>query len=120
MRRRRKRKISRLLKWKPKPRSSKNFAKYWRKIHRSSRKPNRLKRTCYASNELELTIETRVQGNLAEIRTKAQNEAQDALKLKLSEKDQQMAAMHKTIEELKRKAEQGSQQSQGEVFELEL
>jgi hypothetical protein len=73
-----------------------------------------------ATRELELTIETRVRGNLAEIRTKAQNEAQDALKLKLSEKDQQMAAMHKTIEELKRKAEQGSQQSQGEVFELEL
>jgi hypothetical protein len=73
-----------------------------------------------ATRELELTIETRVQGNLAEIRTKAQNEAQDALKLKLSEKDQQMAAMHKTIEELKRKAEQGSQQSQGEIFELEL
>jgi hypothetical protein len=73
-----------------------------------------------ATRELELTIETRVQGNLAEIRTMAQNEAQDALKLKLSEKDQQMAAMHKTIEELKRKAEQGSQQSQGEVFELEL
>jgi hypothetical protein len=73
-----------------------------------------------ATRELELTIETRVQGGLAEIRTKAQNEAQDALKLKLSEKDQQMVAMHKTIEELKRKAEQGSQQSQGEVFELEL
>ncbi len=36
------------------------------------------------------------------------------------EKDQTIASMQKKIEELKRKAEQGSQQLQGEVQELEL
>lgn len=36
------------------------------------------------------------------------------------EKDRKMADMMKTIEELKRKGEQGSQQSQGEILELDL
>ena len=36
------------------------------------------------------------------------------------EKEQTIASMQKQIEELKRKAEQGSQQLQGEVQELEL
>lgn len=70
--------------------------------------------------ELDLTIEKKVQAGLADVRTKAKQEAEDALKLKVSEKDQQIAAMNKTIEELKRKAEQGSQQTQGEVLELQL
>jgi len=40
--------------------------------------------------------------------------------LKDAEKDKKMADMLKTIEEMKRKAQQGSQQLQGEVLELEL
>jgi hypothetical protein len=36
------------------------------------------------------------------------------------EKDQTIASMQQTIEELKQKAEQGSQQLQGKVQELEL
>jgi hypothetical protein len=40
--------------------------------------------------------------------------------LRVAEKDQTIESMTRTIEELKRKAEQGSQQSQGEVLELEL
>lgn len=70
--------------------------------------------------ELELTIERRVQATQIEIQAKARLEAEDALKLKLSEKDQQLLAMTKQIEDLKRRAEQGSQQAQGEVLELEL
>jgi hypothetical protein len=41
-------------------------------------------------------------------------------KLKVSEKEQTITAMQRQIEELRRKAEQGSQQLQGEVQELEL
>ncbi len=41
-------------------------------------------------------------------------------RLKDLEKEKQIAEMRKQIEELKRKAEQGSQQTQGEVLELEL
>lgn len=70
--------------------------------------------------ELELTIEKRVQQNLTMIRDQARQEAEEGLKLKVMEKDQTIAAMHQKIEELKQKAEQGSQQLQGEVQELEL
>lgn len=73
-----------------------------------------------AKRELELTIETRVQGSLTEVRTQARREAEDGLKLKVMEKDQTIASMQQKIEELKQKAEQGSQQLQGEVQELEL
>ncbi|MDD4957347.1 MAG: DUF2130 domain-containing protein [Candidatus Omnitrophica bacterium] len=41
-------------------------------------------------------------------------------RLKDAEKDKQLADMRKQIDDLKRKAEQGSQQNQGEVLELEL
>jgi hypothetical protein len=73
-----------------------------------------------AKRELELTVEKRVQGGLAEIRTQAKKEAEDEQKLKVMEKEQTIAAMQKQIEDLKRRAEQGSQQLQGEVQELEL
>lgn len=73
-----------------------------------------------AKRELELTVEKRVQDGLNEVRQLAQKEAEDAQKLKVLEKEQTIAAMQKQIEELKRRAEQGSQQLQGEVQELEL
>ncbi len=73
-----------------------------------------------AKREMELTIEKRVQESSTAIRDKAKREVEDELKLKVAEKDQTIVAMHKQIEELKRKAEQGSQQLQGEVQELEL
>lgn len=73
-----------------------------------------------AKRELELTVETRVQEGLSEVRSQAKREAEEGLKLKVAEKDQTIASMHQKIEELKQKAEQGSQQLQGEVLELEL
>ncbi len=73
-----------------------------------------------AKRELDLTIEKRVQADLGAERDKAKKEAEDELKLKVMEKDQTITAMQRQIEELKRRAEQGSQQLQGEVQELEL
>ena len=73
-----------------------------------------------AKRELDLTIETRVQDGLSEVRTLAKREAEDGMKLRVAEKDQTIASMQQKIEELKQKAEQGSQQLQGEVQELEL
>lgn len=70
--------------------------------------------------ELDLTIEKRVQASVSEIQIKARQEADEAARLRVAEKDQTIESMTRTIEELKRKAEQGSQQSQGEVLELEL
>jgi hypothetical protein len=73
-----------------------------------------------AKRELELTVEKRVQGGLDEVRSQAKRDAEDGMKLKVAEKDQTIAAMQKNIETLKQQAEQGSQQLQGEVQELEL
>ena len=73
-----------------------------------------------AKREVELTVEKRVQESLADVRNSARKEAEEGLKLKVMEKDQTIASMQQKIEELKHKAEQGSQQLQGEVQELEL
>lgn len=73
-----------------------------------------------AKRELDLTVEKRVQEGLIATRDQAKKEAEEALKFKVMEKEQTIASMQKQIEELKRRAEQGSQQLQGEVQELEL
>lgn len=73
-----------------------------------------------AKAELNLTVEKRVQAGLTEARSRARQEAEESLRLKIMEKNQTISSMQRTIEELKRKAEQGSQQLQGEVQELEL
>jgi hypothetical protein len=63
-----------------------------------------------AKRELDLTVvEKRVQASLAEVRQKAKNEADNELKLKVTEKEQQIASMQRQIEDLKRKAERTSQ-----------
>jgi len=61
-----------------------------------------------------------VQDQLIVVRDKAKLEAEESLKVKVSEKEAQIAGMQRQIEELRRKAEQGSQQLQGEALELEL
>jgi hypothetical protein len=73
-----------------------------------------------ARRELELTVERRVQESLSTVRDSAKKQAEDELKLKVTEKELQIASMQRQIEELRRKAEQGSQQQQGEALELEL
>jgi hypothetical protein len=73
-----------------------------------------------SKRELDLTIEKRINEGLSLARDTAKKEAEDGLKLKLLEKDQAMLSMQKKIEELKQKADQGSQQLQGEVQELDL
>jgi hypothetical protein len=73
-----------------------------------------------ARRELDLTIENRVQAELTAVRGKAKQETEAALSLRVREKEEQIASMHRQIEDLKRKAEQGSQQLQGKVQELTL
>ena len=73
-----------------------------------------------AKRELELSVEKKVQDQLSSVRQKATKEAEDSLNLRVREKDQTIASMQQTIAELKRKSEQGSQQLQGEVLELEI
>jgi len=73
-----------------------------------------------AKRELDLTVEKKIQEGLSSVRDQAQKEAEEKLNLKVMEKEHTITAMQKQIEELKRRAEQGSQQLQGEVQELEL
>ena len=70
--------------------------------------------------EADLAVEKRIQEGLNATREQARKEVEGELKLKVAEKEQTISSMQKQIEELKRKAEQGSQQLQGEVQELEL
>jgi hypothetical protein len=72
------------------------------------------------TRELEITIEKRVQASQAGLVAKARQDATDELKSQVSQKDTQIESLGRTVEELKRKLEQGSQQMQGEAFELEL
>lgn len=73
-----------------------------------------------AKREMDLTIEKRVQEGLSATRDQARKEVEGELNLKVAEKEQTITSMQKQIENLKRRAEQGSQQLQGEVQELEL
>ena len=73
-----------------------------------------------ARREFDLTIEKRVEEGLEATRARARKDAEEKLGLKVMEKEQTIASMQRQIEELQRRAEQGSQQLQGEVQELEL
>ena len=73
-----------------------------------------------AKRELDLTIEKRIQAGLEATRQQARKEADDALRLKVAEKELTISSMQKQIEDLRQRADQGSQQLQGEVQELEL
>ena len=73
-----------------------------------------------AKRELELTVEKRVQASVEEVRQKAKQDAEEDLKLTVTEKEEQISSMKRQIEDLQKKAEQGSQQLQGEALELEL
>ena len=73
-----------------------------------------------ARREVELTVERRIADELEKVRSSTQKETEESFKLKAMEREQLIASMQKKIEELKQKAEQGSQQLQGEVQELEL
>jgi len=73
-----------------------------------------------AKRELELTVAKRVQAELDAACDKAKKDAEEELKLKVLEKEQTIMSMQRQIEDLKRRAEQGSQQLQREVQELEI
>lgn len=70
--------------------------------------------------QMQLEIDRKLDTERKAIREAAQKDLAEEYRLKEAEKEQQLASMRKQIDDLKRKAEQGSQQMQGEVFELEL
>ena len=70
--------------------------------------------------QLDLEVQRKLDEERQSIRNKALKEAADENELKAKEKDQVIESMRKQIEDLRRKAEQGSQQLQGEVQEIAL
>lgn len=72
------------------------------------------------TRELDVTIEKRVLASQSALVAKARQDATDEMKSQVSQKDAQIDSLGRTVEELKRKLEHGSQQTQGEAFELEL
>ncbi|MET4485261.1 hypothetical protein [Bradyrhizobium sp. LA7.1] len=71
------------------------------------------------ARELDVTIEKRVQASQAELVAKARQDVTDELKSQVSQKDAQIDSLGRTVQELKRKLEQGSQQTQGEWLSVE-
>ncbi|HNF86821.1 MAG TPA: DUF2130 domain-containing protein [bacterium] len=69
---------------------------------------------------LKLETERLIMEERNKIRIEVEAKAIEAFRLKDAEKDKRIADMMRQVDELKRKAEQGSQQSQGEVMELAL
>ena len=70
--------------------------------------------------DLEVTIARTLAEERAKLVTETQERAADQHRLKDAEKERQLADMRRQIEDLKRKADQGSQQLQGEAGEEEL
>jgi len=70
--------------------------------------------------KLELELSRKIDAERQKIILKTSKEFEETHRLKDAEKDKQLDDMKKQIDELKRKSEQGSQQMQGEVLELEL
>jgi hypothetical protein len=69
---------------------------------------------------LELEVMRRLDEERDRVRTATMKQEEDRNHLKLAEKDKVIDDMRKQVEEMRRKSEQGSQQLQGEVQELEL
>jgi hypothetical protein len=70
--------------------------------------------------ELELTVAREIDKERTRLVTETQERLSDEHRLKDAEKERQLGDMRRQIEDLKRKAEQGSQQLQGEAGEGEL
>src|SRR5207245_2922894 len=70
--------------------------------------------------ELELAVNRWLDDERGKIREEAKKEAEDENRLREADQDKLVADLRKQIGELKRKSEQGSQQAQGEVLELEI
>jgi hypothetical protein len=72
------------------------------------------------AEEFELTLNRRLDEERNRVRESALKQASEEHQLRDAEKDKKVADLVKQLDDMKRKAEQGSQQAQGEVLELAL
>lgn len=72
------------------------------------------------AKSVDLEVARKVEGERKKIEESAQTRATEESRLQLKAKDEQMEQMRRTIDDLKRRSEQGSMQIQGEVQEDDL
>jgi hypothetical protein len=72
------------------------------------------------TRELELAVNRRLDEERRTLREEGKREALEEHQLRDADRDKLINDLRKQIDDLKRKSEQGSQQAQGEVMELEL
>lgn len=73
-----------------------------------------------ARKEMELAVQRRVDEERKKVEEEVLRQAQDKFHLKELEKEKVISDLKKALEDAQRKAQQGSQQTQGEVLELNL
>ncbi|MBU0975024.1 DUF2130 domain-containing protein, partial [Patescibacteria group bacterium] len=95
-----------------------------KKLEESEKHELELRKKSRELEEREKSLELEMARKMDEERKKiiesTQKQEEEQYRLKIQEKDKQMEILNKTIGELKRKSEQGSQQIQGEVQEDDL
>jgi hypothetical protein len=72
------------------------------------------------AKDLELEVARKVDEQRQAIHEQANKNADEAVRLKIAERDKTILDMQRKLEEAQRKGSQGSQQLQGEVFELDI
>lgn len=100
------------------------FKEKSKKLEESEKHELELRKKARVLEEKEKKIELEMARKMDEERKKiietTKKEEEEQYRLKVQEKDKQMEILNKQINELRRKAEQGSQQIQGEVQEDDL
>lgn len=81
---------------------------------------NRTREADERQRALDLEVARLLQGERAALLEKAGKDLSEGFELRIAEKDQLIARLKDQADEMKRKAEAGSQQLQGDVLELEL
>lgn len=72
------------------------------------------------TQNMELEMQKKIREEREKISIEIKKDAEESHRLKLLEKDKQLEQMKKSVDELKRRAEQGSMQIQGDVQEDDL
>jgi hypothetical protein len=70
--------------------------------------------------KVDLEVERRLEQERKTIETKVREQVDEAQALKLKEKERQIEDLREALEEARRKSQQGSQERQGEVLELDI
>lgn len=81
---------------------------------------NEIRKLRVKDEDREIEMKKKLMDEEEKIKSETRQKAEDEHKLKDLEKDKKMQDILKANEELKKKLEQGSQQTQGETLELEL